>query len=427
MKRFYYGLIGIELAALALAPTLQGCGEATKAAAAACGLECADKGVVDGNASISGIPNVDAFFAAAVNFKTAADNLNGSIRASLDAIALSVGLKQGAAAADIKAAVEAKIKANVSGSIKVKAQPAKCSVDANVAVAAKAKCEGTVKPPKATVECSGSCEVEATADVKCDANADLVCHYTPADLNCKGTCSGTCQLESSLSCEGTCNGECTGECTVKDASGKCAGSCSGTCKGSCEMKAGASCSGKCEGECTYTPPSGGCEANARVECKAKAGLKAECSGRCDAEVEPPEVKAECEASVKAEASCNMECTPPQLQVDWQWAAGVQADVNAQAQFRAWLEGFKGNLSVLLAAKAKAKFVADAGASLGTAATGAFKGAIDKLTADADALAIIRIGCALKEAPKAGTMVKEAATTLSASVSDAASVVGAVSL
>src|SRR4051794_368626 len=48
-------------------------------AAAACGLTCPKTGIVDGNASISGVVSVDAFFQSVLNFQAKADNVSAGI------------------------------------------------------------------------------------------------------------------------------------------------------------------------------------------------------------------------------------------------------------------------------------------------------------------------------------------------------------
>ena len=73
-----------------------------------CGLVCPDKGIVDGNASISGIPNIDAFFGSVVNFNAKANLVSGNIDAELAKIKLSVGLKADDGVDKIKAAMIAK-------------------------------------------------------------------------------------------------------------------------------------------------------------------------------------------------------------------------------------------------------------------------------------------------------------------------------
>src|SRR5687768_179016 len=97
-----FALAGLGLLVGASLTTMQACdpGEV-------CDLSCPDEGVIDGNASITGIAQIDAFFGAVVDVNAAALSISGSLRSELDAIAISVGLEPGAAGADIAAAVEA--------------------------------------------------------------------------------------------------------------------------------------------------------------------------------------------------------------------------------------------------------------------------------------------------------------------------------
>ncbi|MFI5308845.1 MAG: hypothetical protein ACHQ53_15920, partial [Polyangiales bacterium] len=223
MKRFNYSLVGLCVF-LSIAscggknnPLASAISGAAAAIAMQCGLGCPGdkvdgatvKGVVDGNANISGVASVDAFFGAVVNFESAADNVSAGIEAQLDAIKGDFGI---AASADLKTELAAQIKANIDGSITVDYQPAQCSVDAQATVQAQARCEGKVTPPMATVDCKGSCEVDATADVKCDAGVDLECTFTGPTVSCMGSCEGTCEvkLDAAASCSGTCKGTCMG-------------------------------------------------------------------------------------------------------------------------------------------------------------------------------------------------------------------------
>jgi hypothetical protein len=154
---------------------------------------------------------------------------------------------------------------------------------------------------------------------------------------------------------------------------------------------------------------------------------AECSGKCEGEVMPPSAKAECQASAKAEASASVQCTKPSLDVQFEFAAGVAGDVQAQAEFRAWLEGFKGNLSALIALKARANLLVDATADVGAAASGAVKGAITDLSGEADLKASIGAGCALGELPEVKGVLDDAVGDMMASVDVVASITGAAGL
>lgn len=319
-----------------------------------CGLACPaeGEGIIAGNASISGIVEVDAFFGAVVDLSAAASNVQATFRAELDAMALSVGLEPGAAAADISAAVKGRFDAALDGGIQIKFKPAECKASVEVAAKAAAECDVEVDPGSVEVKCEGSCQADVMAEASCDANAEVKCVGTAPNLECMGECSGECNLEVAAECSGTCRGTCNGECSVTDSMGNCAGGCAGECQGTCELNAGGSCEGKCEGSCEYTPPDAQCEANAEVRCEAMAGASIECDGQCEGSVEPPEVSAECEATVEAKAEASVECTPPELDVTYQWSAEFEGDLEAQAQFKAWLTGFKGQYSAMIAATAK---------------------------------------------------------------------------
>jgi hypothetical protein len=389
-----------------------------------CNLECPAEGVAAGNASISGIASVDSFFAAVVGFGKAALEVRAGVDAELRAIAVSLELDAGASAADIKAALSAKLDAAVDGGLKIAYAPPRCTVDAKVAVDAAAKCDAEVDPGKATVECKGSCTVDASAGASCEADATVVCRGTAPDLKCEGTCTGTCQLAGDFKCEGICNGECTSGCSVVGADGQCAGECTGQCMGSCELRAGATCDGQCEGTCEYTPPGGQCEAGAEVRCQAAAEASASCEGTCDGEVVPPKAKAECEASVEAEAKLRAECTPPTLEIKWQWKASF-SDPQAQAEFKAWVEGFRGRYAALLAATARAELVVDAGAGIVASASGLIETLPATIDIESDLRASLGIGCALTQLEAVATVISDGSAALSASVSAAAEVSGAI--
>lgn len=420
MKSF--GLIAGGMAAGLTVTALQGCDDGLGNIAEQCGLTCAAEGILEGNASISGVASVDAFFGAVVTFSRVSAEIAGGINAELRAIALSLELDPGASGAEIKAAIQAKLSAAIDGGLKVEYAPPRCEVSVEATIEATAKCDAEVQPGMATVECSGSCEADASVEASCDANAEVKCVGQAPQLKCEGSCQGTCRLEAAASCSGTCRGECSGECSVRDASGQCAGACDGMCQGSCELSAGGECGGSCEGECTYTPPSGMCDASASVRCEAKADAKVQCNGRCDGEVTPPKAKAECEASAKAEANASVQCFPPQLEITWQWSASLEGDVNAQAEFRAWLQGFRVRFAALLAAVKRAELVLKVGADLVAAGEGAVKTSINLAAeGDVDLKTGIGLGCAIQALGDVGTAVNEATGRLSGSVSAAAEV------
>jgi hypothetical protein len=198
------------------------------------------------------------------------------------------------------------------------------------------------------------------------------------------------------------------------------------CTGECavEVSGGAECSGRCEGTCTYTPPDGMCEASASASCEAMAGGSVECEAGCEGTAEPPMVSVECEAAVEAKADASLECTPPQLTFGFQFAAGVEGDLAAQAEFRAWLEGFRAHFGAILALRAKADVVVDAAGKLVASANGAVKGSIEDLSADANLKASIGAACALQELPLAAAAIGESSGALAGNVSASVEVIGA---
>jgi hypothetical protein len=416
-----FALAGLGLLVGASLTTMQACdpGEV-------CDLSCPDEGVLEGNASITGIAQIDAFFGAVVDVNAAALSISGSLRSELDAIALSVGLEPGAGGAEIAAAIDAKLSLAVDGGLQISFQPPRCEASVEVAVAAAAECDAQVDPGSATVECSGGCEVEGGVMASCEADATLVCTGTAPNFECSGTCSGSCELDVAAQCDGTCRGTCEGTCDVVDASGNCAGGCDGMCQGTCEISGGGSCSGRCTGSCEYTPAMGGCEADASAKCEAMAGGSIECDAKCEGEVNPPSVSAECEASVEAKADASIECFPPALEVTWQWRTELEGDVMAQAEFKAWLEGFKGHLSVMLAAKTKADILVDSLGNLSTAAGGALEASFGAL-AEGDFAATIKVPCAVAQLPDAVDLITDASGQLSAQASASAEVFATVGM
>src|SRR3954468_10318482 len=99
-----------------------------KEIAAQCGLACPGdkndkgatiKGIAEGNAAISGVASVDAFFGQVINFQNAAGGVAGGIKAQLDAIRGDFGI---AADADLAAQLDAQFKANLEGSVEFKAE-----------------------------------------------------------------------------------------------------------------------------------------------------------------------------------------------------------------------------------------------------------------------------------------------------------------
>lgn len=380
--------------------------------AAQCGLVCPDTGIVEGNASISGVVSIDSFFSAVITVRDASASVSGSMRAELEGIAASLeivgyeDMTMDALAAAVAGGLQAKFEANLQGGLEVVYSPPKCEADIDVSLKAAADCDVEADPGSIEATCEGKCEVSADVAAECAAMGNLECTGTAPNFVCEGGCQGTCQLEVAAGCSGSCSGECDGACSSCvggncDVQGNitmnCNGSCMGSCTGTCELEAAGQCSGRCEGSCTYTAPMAGCEGSATAKCDVSAMADVECEGKCEGTVEPPMVSAECQASVDAKAKAEVVCTPPSLDVAFAFAANVSAD--EQAEFKAWLEGFKLRFAAMAAVRAKLDNVKLAAEGLITAAGDVIPGAVEDIRAEGDLDLKVSVGlvCALTEA------------------------------
>ena len=425
------GIAGLGLLAGLSLSTLQACdliGDGEGAGIPGCDLSCPAEGIAEGNAALTGIASVDAFFGAVIDVNAAANNISSSLRAELDAIALSLDLEPGASGVEIRDALQLKLDTALEAGLTITYAPPRCEASVDVAVSAAAECDAMVDPGSATVECQGACEIEGGVAASCEADAELVCTGTAPEFMCNGTCEGSCELTTAAQCDGTCRGTCTGTCSVRDAQDNCAGECvGGTCQGTCELSAGGTCNGMCTGTCTYKPGAAGCEADASARCEAMAEGSVQCDGRCEGEVTPPMVSAECEATVDAKANASVECTPPSLELTWQWSAAYSQDATAQAEFKAWLQGFKGHISVMLAAKAKADILIESLEELRGAGVDALQGASD-IVSSADIVGTFKLAnCGLPELETAANLVADAAGGLQAEASASLDVFAAVGI
>lgn len=407
---------------------LQGCDPHEGSGIPGCDIACPSKGIAEGNAAISGIAEVDAFFGAVLDASTAANNISSALRAELDAIALSLGLPPGAAGADIRAAIELKLFESVGpDGLSIRYNAPRCEASVEVAIAAAAACDTSIEPGSATVACEGSCSVDGGVMASCDANAVLTCTGTAPDFACDGVCEGACELAVAAACEGTCRGICTGTCSVRDAQDNCAGECIGTCQGTCELSAGGTCMGDCTGSCTYQPTEGGCQADASAKCEATTDASVQCAGRCEGQVQPPEVKPECQDAVEAKANASIECAPPALEITWQWSDALQLDPIGQAQFKAWLQGFEKHIGVMLAARAKADLVIASLGDLGTAGGQALESSTG-LVAEADVINTFKLtSCAIPQLGDAAIVVGEASDRLALEAAASLEVFGAIGI
>jgi hypothetical protein len=354
MKKYVFGLGALVAPSLVGAFLVAGCSEDNggdgnggllgQGAEELCG-PCGEIG--RGDIGISGDARLDGFFKALGSIQNSTLTVRGDFEGNIRALAAVYDVDiEGAINADVvgelTAAIRTDIEANVQGGIKVDYQPPRCQANVNVAVQAQANCEAkaectvNVEPGEVAVSCqgtcSGSCEGTCTGELSCEVQSP--------SIECSGSCEGSCTLEAGGTCNGTCRGECDGTCSVENTDGSCAGECTGECTGTCELTVAAECSGTCTGKCLVDSGSADCTAGA----SCRGSCSGECTGGCEGNFTPPsasancDATARCEASARAEANASLECTPPQLKIDYQFGANVA--LNAQAQFTARLSELK---------------------------------------------------------------------------------------
>lgn len=339
MRKYVFGLGAVLAPSLVGAMLAAGCGEdGVPGGDDICG-PCGQ--IAQGDVGISGDARIDGVFKALGNMRNATLTIQGQfdsdVRALADVFEVDLGAEIDAAAiGQLTAAIRAEITANVEGGVTVEYQPPRCEASLQVAVEAqadcevKAGCEVMADPGQISVQCEGTCSGGCMGE--CSGN--FSCEVEAPSIECSGRCEGACNLEAGGECGGTCRGECEGECAVRDAEGNCAGTCEGTCTGTCELTVAAECSGTCSGKCLVNQ--GAAECTGDVSCRGSCS--AECQGSCEGSATPPsldvdcEAAADCQASARAEANASLECTPPQFNLAYQFAAGV--DAAGQAEFSA---------------------------------------------------------------------------------------------
>ncbi len=383
MKNLLYVLILIGSAGIL---TGGACEDVTEIAEGVCG-PCGT--VANGDATITGMAELDGIFKAVGTLKMSTGSINADFDARVRAMAEGVfGIDVSAmATADVVAAIKTEFSAQITGQLEgdiaLKYQPPKCEANVNVAVQASAQCEAKLDascsaevecdPGKLSFECSGKCEGSCSAECTIPSCTITV---EPGQANCSGSCEGSCSatLDVAAKCEGKCEGSCSGECSayVENTEGEmeCSGSCSGECQGSCavEGEAAAECSGSCSGECKIEGPEA--EASCTGELGCSGECSGECSGGCEGEVKAPkcegkaecsaDASAKCEAQASAQASASLECTPPSLELDFNLKAGVTAE--AKAEFMAKIDKFKVEMVSIIQGMAKLRALVDADAA-----------------------------------------------------------------
>lgn len=349
MKKYVFGLGAIVAPSLIGAMLAAGCSEDNGGLPGGDDI-CGPCGTIaTGDVGISGDARLDGFFKALGNMTNVTATIQGDFDANIRALAAVydvdiTGEINAGVVTQLNTAIQADIAANVQGELTVDYQPPRCEASVNVAVEAQAKCEVKagcevmVDPGEASVTCEGTCSGSCSAG----CSGDFSCEVQAPSIACEGRCEGACTLEAAAECSGTCRGECNGTCSAQDSEGNCAGSCDGTCEGTCELAVAAECEGECTGKCLVNQGSAQCtgEVSCRGECTG------ECTGGCEGSFTPPsasadcDASADCQASAKAEANASLECTPPQLNIDFTYSAAAEANLQAQAEFSARLTELK---------------------------------------------------------------------------------------
>src|SRR5262249_2317358 len=153
------------------------------------GFEC--KVIGNGEANISGVRSIDAFFSATLTLKEQTAALQAEVDANLGEIAAALGLDAGgtidAKATAIAGYVSGGFDGAIQGDLRLAFEPAKCSVSAKASVEAAAKCDADIDPGMATVSCKGECVAEASAMAECSGSAMLQCKGTAPSFACEGS------------------------------------------------------------------------------------------------------------------------------------------------------------------------------------------------------------------------------------------------
>lgn len=432
MKRLMKPLSKYSAVATLLAlPFLASCNDTDLPGGDVCG-ECGT--LEGGQLSISGNAQLDGLFTAVGTLGKANARISGDFEANIAALGSVYGLAEGEVNAafvdELVAAIQLDIDSHVgaSGGLKIAMTPAECSASLDVAFDAQAQCEVQagceveVDPGEASVQCEGTCEGSCSGS----CSGEFSCKVEAPGVECSGMCEGSCELTAAATCEGTCHGSCDVGCSSTDASGECHGTCEGMCDGTCEVTGGASCEGSCHGTCKASPGSVECDAEG-VECSGSCD--AECSGGCEGNFTPPSASADCDASAdcevqaSAQASASVECTPPSIDIDFEFDGTVTAD--AKASFVARLGELKVRGAAILQGAAQLKALVDGevngevvfSPSPVVEVTGALEGLIDAgIEGDFD-VPIAKIPCtidAFKEAvPMLASIGTEATATISA--------------
>jgi hypothetical protein len=324
---------------------------------------CGD--VTLGDSTISGDARIDGFFKAIGTLGSAAASVRADFEVRVRKLAEIFdvdieGMSLPDAVSEVGAAIEAEIYAHVDGDLRVAYAPPECSANLSVAVEAQAACEA-----KAGCEIDGDCgsgELSCQCDGQCSGGCSGACEGTcsmEVHGACEGSCKGACDLSVNPGiCEGTCEGTCSGACSLQDSEGNCKGQCDGECSGSCKpLSGGMECQGDCHGECAV-------EGTAECEGTCEGSCDAECTGGCQGTATPPScsafgscvASADCQASASAQGSASLECSPPSLDIDFDYNASV--DASARTEFLAKMEAFEAQMVAIAQGTARLRALVD---------------------------------------------------------------------
>lgn len=205
----------------------------------------------------------------------------------------------------------------------------------------------TYEPPVCTAKfdtyksCVAGCNVQVTPGT-------LQAECEPGAMGigvCTVDCKGDCWLDAGAQCDGRCTAICTGSCD-----GACYGRCDGSpvngtvCSGQCEGRCGGTCRGSCSEECIVRAEgrcAGTCHSR---ECTAWAAPP-----RCEVYARPGTVDAQCHASCQARVRADLECTEPQLLIDY---GNLGGDPQAQERLGALVNALREHYPEILVAAAE---------------------------------------------------------------------------
>lgn len=284
--------------------------------------------IFGGDVSPSGVTEIDGFMVAVDQLRNAVATVQGAFIADIRILAATYGLAAAEVNQDFVSELIAAIQADFAAhtqSVRIVHVPGRCSSDIDIAVAAQQRCElgnncdVAAFPERPAVQCEGTCVGACSGN----CSGDLSCVVSAPGVACDGRCDGVC-TSAGAPCEGTCRGSCDGECSQVDSNGDCAGGCDGKCQGSCGDAVPAECAGQCSGLCRLDQGS--------VMCTAEATCRGQCAGECAGEclgvVRPPSASpdcaaaAGCQAQAAAQGSASVGCTPPVLDLQFEFEEGL---------------------------------------------------------------------------------------------------------